>query len=467
MSAAAAEAADAAAAAAESADDAAAAESAEYESIAATARPATGLQRFATAQIAPAEAGSAKRSVLRKTMDTMFDQSEAICYLVIIINHLVNGGISSMLLCFSCFLYSMIQRPRADHRYWHAVIWYCTGMIVLRILVSLPTFVPNVAFYGNITADTQCARDYTTISCGSNTTFYCDQNPENCYPCSETSLVYDHSPLVLGLKKYDSIHGLVLSILCELMIIFVGGFHAGVCEYRGQHQCHEVISPAHKEAFGVLSLSRTDSSDKNEDGLGNGWVEHEEVLSSITILVWHSLQMELSQKQLYHLLVKHTQLRLRQWLIGFANRAMQPTAKAQTCEAVLQLFDVCNQFVDPAHVEDGPPGDWDKHVDWVTVAQQQDLEQRLKSKVEQAALQSEEAAHSELDHNPISLAEDNDQLYQEFTDSALEGLHSQASSGGDQFKSPREFVWSDVHGSQSEMEGSAAERSMVRNQVII
>ena len=79
----------------------------------------------------------------RVCWNALSDRSEDLCYLAIVLNHAFVGGIASMLVAFSVFLYAIPQRPFPSRHYWDIVAAYISLVIFLKLCVSLPIFWPN------------------------------------------------------------------------------------------------------------------------------------------------------------------------------------------------------------------------------------------------------------------------------------------------------------------------------------
>ena len=56
--------------------------------------------------------------------DALMSRSELVCYFVLILNHLVNASLLSLVYPVSVFLWAMLSVPRPDKTYWVVVITY-------------------------------------------------------------------------------------------------------------------------------------------------------------------------------------------------------------------------------------------------------------------------------------------------------------------------------------------------------
>lgn len=69
--------------------------------------------------------------------------SEMVCYLVIIINHMVSASCATLVLPITIFLWAMLSVPRPSKRYWMTAIIY-TEVLIHKRASSLVSSQPNI-----------------------------------------------------------------------------------------------------------------------------------------------------------------------------------------------------------------------------------------------------------------------------------------------------------------------------------
>ncbi|KAK2191338.1 hypothetical protein NP493_54g05012 [Ridgeia piscesae] len=73
--------------------------------------------------------------------DALMSRSELVCYFVLILNHLVNASLLSLVYPVSVFLWAMLSVPRPDKTYWVVVITYTEAVVLVKYLFQFG-FIP-------------------------------------------------------------------------------------------------------------------------------------------------------------------------------------------------------------------------------------------------------------------------------------------------------------------------------------
>lgn len=78
---------------------------------------------------------------------------DKICFLLFIINHIVNDNILSIVFPASIFLYALLENPMPLKIYWKTMIFYCIFLISVKFVYQLPLFcgspVYSIFYYSN------------------------------------------------------------------------------------------------------------------------------------------------------------------------------------------------------------------------------------------------------------------------------------------------------------------------------
>ncbi|XP_055280014.1 piezo-type mechanosensitive ion channel component 2-like [Moschus berezovskii] len=77
-------------------------------------------------------------------------KSEALCYLVIILNHTLSACVLSMVLPVLCFLWAMLSVPRPSKRFWMAAIYYTEATVVVKYFSQFGFFPWTTKRYAGI-----------------------------------------------------------------------------------------------------------------------------------------------------------------------------------------------------------------------------------------------------------------------------------------------------------------------------
>jgi hypothetical protein len=89
----------------------------------------------------------------------------ALVYSLLVVNHAMNGGVSTMVLPALGFIYFMSSKPRPPQWWWHLIIAYTLVIVSAQYMVKLPVFCPvyfKYAFKGDCYGVTDIHSRYLT-----------------------------------------------------------------------------------------------------------------------------------------------------------------------------------------------------------------------------------------------------------------------------------------------------------------
>ena len=222
------------------------------------------------------------RYLFKVFWNALTDRTEELCYVAIVLNHAFVGGIASMLVAFSVFLYAIPQRPFPSRHYWDVVVGYISLVIFLKLCVSLPIFWPNhPSGTGSVVCPAQympdvmqsmlsvegsfaytgagafgpacvCA-DFAFVSspCTALVVGVSEQLQKTC-PKSEGGIIvyktcnandsvssginyaYSHLPTLLGIKKDLDVSDTVYSVCFNLFVLLLVAWHRATDLHRGK-----------------------------------------------------------------------------------------------------------------------------------------------------------------------------------------------------------------------------------------
>lgn len=76
----------------------------------------------------------------------IISQMDKICYLLMIINHIVNDNLLSLVFPLTLFLYALLENPIPLKGYWKFIIFYTITIIIIKYLYQLPIFCGSPPF---------------------------------------------------------------------------------------------------------------------------------------------------------------------------------------------------------------------------------------------------------------------------------------------------------------------------------
>ena len=144
-------------------------------------------------------------------------QMDKICYLLMIINHIVNDNILSLVFPCSLFLYALLENPIPLKGFWKFIIFYTVLIIIVKFLYQLPIFCGSppftIFFY---TGDSVCiSRSF-----------------------SEAELI-SRIDYIIGIHKfsgnssYPKNQGFFLGVLCDYLVLLFLLLHRFLLEKLG------------------------------------------------------------------------------------------------------------------------------------------------------------------------------------------------------------------------------------------
>ena len=87
------------------------------------------------------------KNILKDLITIILNKFYWICYLFMIINHMVNASIISIVYPLSIFCYALLQNPRPSKRYWRICYIYTFIIIVIKYLFQLETLGNIINFH--------------------------------------------------------------------------------------------------------------------------------------------------------------------------------------------------------------------------------------------------------------------------------------------------------------------------------
>ena len=144
-------------------------------------------------------------------------QMDKICYLLMIINHIINDNILSLVFPLSLFLYALLENPIPLKGYWKFIIFYTVLIIIVKFLYQFPIFCgspPFTLFF--YTGDSVCiSRSF-----------------------SEAELI-SRLDYIIGIHKfsgnasYPKNQGFFLGVLCDYLVLLFLLLHRFLLEKLG------------------------------------------------------------------------------------------------------------------------------------------------------------------------------------------------------------------------------------------
>lgn len=147
----------------------------------------------------------------------IISQMDKICYLLMIINHIVNDNILSLVFPISLFLYALLENPIPLKGYWKFIVFYTVLIIMVKFLYQLPIFcgTPPLSFF-----------------------FYTGESACSSRSFSEAELV-SRIDYIIGIHKfagsasYPKNQGFFLGVLCDYLVLLFLLLHRFLQEKLG------------------------------------------------------------------------------------------------------------------------------------------------------------------------------------------------------------------------------------------
>ena len=147
----------------------------------------------------------------------IISQMDKVCYLMMIVNHIVNDNCLSLIFPLSLFFYALLENPIPLKAFWKFIIFYTVLIIIIKFLYQLPLFCGSPAFtFFYYTGDSAC------ISRG----------------FSEAELI-GRIDYIIGIHKfsgnssYPKNQGFFLGVLCDYLVLLLLLVHRFLLEKLG------------------------------------------------------------------------------------------------------------------------------------------------------------------------------------------------------------------------------------------
>lgn len=200
----------------------------------------------------------------------LISQMDKICYLLMIINHIVNDNLLSLVFPLTLFLYALLENPQPLQGFWKFIIFYTGFIIILKYLYQLPIFCgspPYTLFF--YTGESVCiGRSFAEVDLISRIDY----------------IIGIHK--FSGNSSYPKNQGFFVGVLCDYMVLLFLLLYRFLMERLGFWNYVRIknslfeIPQFYQKDNAVKKLSTLKREDLEENSQEKSYVPMEELLES-------------------------------------------------------------------------------------------------------------------------------------------------------------------------------------------